>query len=159
MSSIPELEAWTAIPARIHATLERLGGDGLDRVTEREGLTVREQIHHIVEANVVAASIVIAALGSPGCTYDWSWMVPFGPWMDRLHYRAKPLEPALHLLDALNAYVAAQIAPLPDALSREVYLKDGEDVPLRRATVVEVLAQEVAHAEMHLADVDAALST
>jgi len=53
------------------------------------------------EANVVAASIVIAALGSPGCTYDWSWMMPFGAW----------------LMGVLNAYVAAQIEPLSDGLT------------------------------------------
>jgi len=83
-------------------------------------MSPRETVHHLAEALVVAGSIVIAALGSPGSLYDWSWMMPFGPWMDRLRYDLKPLAPSLRLIDALNAYVAAQVEPLPDALGREV---------------------------------------
>ena len=87
-------------------------------------MSIRETVHHIVEANVVAASIVLAALGSPGCIYDWSWMLPFGEWLERLRYDRKPLAPSLRLLEALNAYVVAQVEPLPDGLQRTVQLRD-----------------------------------
>src|SRR5262245_21328001 len=106
-------------------------------------MTLREVVHHLVEPNVIAASLLVAALGSPGCTNDWSWMQPFGPWMDRLAYRKKPVEPALALLRALNAWVVAQLEPLPDALGREVLLRDEPGGALRRASVAEVLQQEL----------------
>jgi hypothetical protein len=113
-------------------------------------MTRRELVHHVVEANVVAAGIVTAGLGSPGCTFDWSWMLPFGPWLDRMRYRDKPLEPALRLLEALNGYVAAQVEPLPDGLQRELFLVDAPGAEPRRTTVGEVLLQEAVHAREHL---------
>jgi hypothetical protein len=144
------LVAWSGIPALIRDALERADASALDDPDFHGGMTLREVVHHVVEANLVAASIIVAASGSPGCTYDWSWMMPFGPWMDRLDYRSKPIEPALALLQALNAYVIAQLEPLPDALQREVLLRDAPDAPLRRTTIAEVLTEEVNHARGHL---------
>ena len=142
------LDSWRTIPRRVDALIA--GGD-LGRMADpQHGMTVREVVHHIVEANVVAASIIIAALGSPGCTYDWSWMQPFGPWMDRLDYRHKPVEPAVALLRTLNAWVVAQIEPLPGALERDVFLVDAPGEKPRRATVADVLQQEIDHVQDHL---------
>lgn len=113
-------------------------------------MTRRELVHHVVEANVVAAGIVVAGLGSPGCTFDGSWMLPSGPWLDRMRYRDKPVEPALRLLEALNAYVAAQVEPLPDGLRRALFLRDEPGAAPRRTTVGEVLLQEMLHARERL---------
>ena len=84
-------------------------------------------------------------------------MLPFGPWLDRLEYRSQPLEPSLHLLDALNAYVTAQPLPLPGSLDREVHLRDQADRAPRRTTVAKVLEQEVKHADCHLTAIDSEL--
>jgi len=142
--------AWKEIPERIGAVLH----DGVDLDApfgpERLGVTRRQLVHHVAEANVVAASIVIAALGKPGSTYDWSWMMPFGPWLERLDYAHRPIEPAWHLLASINAYVAALVEALPDGLDRVVFLRDSPDAEPRRATVADVLRQEVEHVEEHL---------
>jgi hypothetical protein len=144
------LAAWKEIPERIGAVVD--GGVDLDEPfgPERLGVTRRQLVHHVAEANVVAASIVIAALGSPGATYDWSWMMPFGPWLERLDYARRPVEPARRLLAAINVYVAALVEALPDGLDREVYLRDTPDGEPRRATVADVLRQEVEHVQEHL---------
>jgi hypothetical protein len=143
---------WKAIPRLLESALAGATDASLDEpIGPAElGMTRRVVVHHVAEANVVAASIVIAALGSPGCTYDWSWMMPFGPWLDRLDYAHKPIEPARRLVEALNIYVAAQLEPLADGLEREVFLRDAPGGDLRRATVAEVLRQEVDHAREHL---------
>lgn len=145
---------WRGIPDLLDAALAGATEASLDeRVGPDEyGLTRRQLVHHVAEANVVAASIVIAALGSPGCTYDWSWMMPFGPWLERLDYAHKPIEPALAVLRALSAYVAAQIEPLADGLEREVFLRDAPDAELRRVTTADLLRQEIDHAREHLAE-------
>jgi hypothetical protein len=145
------LAAWK----RIVIDVRRLARAG--DLDERLGSSsLRETVHHVVEANVVAASIVIAALGSPGCTYDWSWMMPFGPWMKRMRYDRKPLGPTLRLLSALNAYVVAQIAPLPGALRRPVFLRDTPRGRRRRVTVADILLQEADHASDEVAEALAA---
>ena len=146
------LAEWKQIPKLVDALLAETTEANLDSAfgPDELGLTRRQLVHHIAEANVVAASIVIAALGSPGCTYDWSWMMPFGAWLERLDYAHKPIAPARRLLEVLNTYVAEQIAPLPDGLEREVCLRDAPDAELRRITVADVLKQEIDHAREHL---------
>ena len=90
------LESWKSIVPLVRGLIDGLGADELDRRLEtRSTMSVRETVHHVVEANVVAASIVVAALGSPGSVYDWSWMMPFGPWQERMRYDRKSLGPAL----------------------------------------------------------------
>ena len=143
------LEAWRAIVPLIHGLADGVAEESLDRRLDPSSMTIRETVHHVAEANVVAACIVIAALGSPGCVYDWSWMMPFGPWMERLRYDRKPMAPSLLLLDAINGYVAAQLQPLDDGLERTVRLLDEPGAELRAVTVADVLRQEFEHAREH----------
>jgi hypothetical protein len=155
MSARPQspIDAWKAIPALVQGHVDGLTEAELDRRPDPESLTLRELVHHVAEANVVAASIVIAALGSPGSAYDWSWMMPFGAWVERLDYARKPIGPALRMLSALNAYVVALVEPLPDGLARTVRLKDAADAELRTATVGDVLQAEADHAREHFAGI------
>jgi len=145
------IAAWRSIVGLVHASLAEGGEQELDRRADAESLTLRETVHHVVEANVVAASIVIAALGSPACVYDWSWLQPFGPWLLRMRHGERELGPSLTLLGALNDYVAALVEPLPDGLARTVRLRDAPDAPLRTTTVADVLRAEVEHARGHFA--------
>ncbi len=78
------IAAWKSIVALVRAHVDGRADAELDRRAAAPAMTLRETVHHVVEANVVAASIVIAALGSPGAVYDWSWMQPFGPWLERI---------------------------------------------------------------------------
>src|SRR5688572_20926167 len=144
------IAAWRSIVELVRTRIAELDEAELDRRADAESMTLRETVHHVAEANVVAASIVIAALGSPGCVYDWSWMLPFGPWMERLRYGQKPLQPTLRLLEALNAYVIAQLEPLPDGLQRTVLLVDQPGAAPRATTVGGVLLAEAEHAREHL---------
>jgi hypothetical protein len=143
------LEAWRSIPGLVQ---ELVGGRSAEELNRREGsaMSPREIVHHVAEANTVAASIVIAALGSPGCVVDWSWMQPFGDWMTRLEYERKPVAPALGLLEALNSYVAALVEPLHDGLTRQVRLSDAPGADLRTVTVADVLLAEAEHARQHV---------
>lgn len=143
------LKAWRSIPGLMQ---ELVGGRTAEELNSREGsaMSPREIVHHVAEANTVAASIVIAALGSPGCVYDWSWMQPFGDWMTRLEYERKPIAPALGLLEALNSYVAGLVEPLHDGLARQVRLRDAPGAELRSVTVADVLLAEAEHARQHV---------
>jgi hypothetical protein len=143
------LDDWASIPGLVRGLVDGLSDAELDVRPEAAPMSRRELVHHIVEANVVAASIVVAGLGASKPVYDWSWMLPFGPWMDRMGYAKKPIAPALALLEALNAWVAAQVEPLEDGLDRTLELRDEPGGPLRTLTVADVLQQEVDHAREH----------
>jgi hypothetical protein len=157
MENLPEsdaLRAWRAIPAELEKAIEGLSEDALDlrgRTDDgAEGLSIREIVHHLVEANLVAANIMIAALAMSGCTYDWSWLTPGGDWMKRMGYDRAPVRPALATLKALCAYIAGLVTATEDGFRREVRLLDAPGAELYTKTVEGLLRQEVEHAEEHL---------
>jgi hypothetical protein len=146
----PALAAWRSIVPQVQGLAAGLTDSELDRRASDDDMSTRELVHHLVEANVVAASITIAALGSPGAVYDWSWMMPFGAWMTNMRYDRKPIAPSQAMLTAVNDYVAAQVAPLADGLDRIVLLLDQPGAEPRQTTVAEVLQQEADHVRQHV---------
>jgi hypothetical protein len=143
------LDDWRSIPGLVRELVAGLSDEELDRRIDAHAMTRRELVHHVVEANVVAASIVVAGLGASDAVYDWSWMMPFGPWMERMRYDRKPIGPALALLDAINAWVAAMVEPLEDGLERTLELRDRPDGELRTVTIADVLRAEIEHVREH----------
>jgi hypothetical protein len=117
------------------------------------GWSIREYVHHLVEANLVASTIVLAALGSPGCEFDWSWMMPDERWMKGLRYDRSSVEPALVLLESLGAHVGGLVRTLPDAMRRHVRLVGTRGGRSRRRSVAQVLGDECAHVRQHLRDI------
>ena len=105
----------------------------------------RETVHHIVEANLVASNLILAALGADEPRYEWSWMVPDERWMQRLGYANLDVAPALALFRALTVYIASLLDE--EKMSRRLRFVGSDDVK----TVEEILRDEVEHAREHLA--------
>lgn len=155
---IESLKAWVQIPNDIQQAIEGLTGDDLDLRGGPEGWSIRETVHHLVEANLVAGSIMIAALGQSGCTYDWSWLNPDLAWMERMGYKTTPVEPAIDTLRALTRHLSGVIDTAPDAGQREVKLIDAPGAQPRSVSIEEILAEEIDHASNHLREVTAMLA-
>jgi hypothetical protein len=152
--AVQALQAWREIPWRIERSIEGLSESQLDLRAQDPGLSSREIVHHLVEANLIAATILVAALARNGCTYDWSWVQPGGDWMKRMGYDHAPIQPALAALRSLSEYVSGLIAAAPDGFSRSVQLLDAPGAELYSKTVGGILAQEVEHAAEHLGTLD-----
>jgi len=147
------LAAWASIPRKIRRAVSGLSGRELDARGGSEGLSIREYAHHLVEANLVASTIVLAGLGKSGCEFDWSWMVPDARWMKGLGYRRAPLGPSLELLDALCAHVSGLVRAAPGGLKRSVRLVDSPGAKPRRRTLEQIFGEECEHARHHLKDI------
>lgn len=128
------LEEWTALPDRL------------------EQATARETVHHLLEANLVASNMILAALGTDSYEFDWSWLIPDEQWMARLGYDAVPAEAALELFRALTKYFSALLGRDPSLLQRTIRLRDSGDSEPYSITVEQILAREVEHAREHLRD-------
>jgi hypothetical protein len=115
-------------------------------------MTASETVHHIAEANIVAASMIIAAIGKDGATYDWSWLYPNLDWVKRMGYANAPIEPAVELLRALNVHIANLVKANPKVLKRKVTLFDTPGGETYTMTVEEIMQHEVTHAEEHLGE-------
>ena len=144
------LAAWKRIPIRIRSLTKDLSKSELDLKGGSDGWTIRETVHHLVEANLVAANMIVAALATNGGYCDWTWMNPNKSWMRRVGYDLVSIDPAMKLLRALSQHISELIANNPQTLSRTVQLSNMLDGPKYLMTVEGILRQEVEHADDHL---------
>ena len=149
------LTAWKQIPREIRNSISGLSESELDLKGGSDGWTIRENAHHLVEANLVAANMIVVALATDGGYFDWTWLNPNTSWMRRLGYDSAGVEPAIKMLRSLTDHVSALIANRPEALSRTVQLSDTPDGPRYALTVEGILRQEVEHAGEHLKEIQA----
>ena len=144
------LAAWKRIPTRIGSSINGLTERELDLKGGSDGWTIRENVHHLVEANLVAANMIVAALATNGGYYDWTWVNPNKSWMRRVGYDSAGIDPAMKLFRALCQHISGLIGNNPQAFSRTVQLSDTPDGPRYLRTVEDLLRQEVEHADEHL---------
>jgi hypothetical protein len=142
-----KIATWSDIPDAIAEAIARAD---LDRRGGPHQWSIRESVHHLVEANLIAAGMMIAALGKSGSTFDWSWLNPDRGWMTRLGYDRAEVGPALDLLRALCRHVSALLDANPKARQRKVTLFDTPGGKRYTKTIAQILEQEIEHAEEHL---------
>lgn len=144
------LAEWKRIPTRVGKSIRGLTESELDLKGGSDEWTIRENVHHLVEANLVAANMIVAALVTDGGYFDWTWVNPNKSWMRRVGYDSAGIAPAMKLLRALSQHITALITNRPKAFSRTVQLSDTPDGPRYVMTVEGILQQEVEHADEHL---------
>lgn len=146
------IREWSTVPGILQEASNGLSPDELDQMVESSGMSVRETIHHLAEANVVAASMIIAAAGKDGATYDWSWLYPNREWVDRMKYADLPIEPAIRLVEALNQQIANLVEANPKVLEHTVTVFDSPGADKYQLTIAAIMKLEVDHAREHLGD-------
>ena len=152
-ASVQPLSDWLQVSRALEIALEGLTEDDLNFRGGPNGWSIRETVHHLVESNLVACTIVIAAVGTGGCTYDCSWLNPDRAWMERMGYRGA-VAPAIEALSASCRYISALLSAAPDALRREIQLLGAPGTEPYLMTVEQMIRLEVEHARQHLQEVD-----
>jgi hypothetical protein len=147
------LAAYEQIPAKIAAVIARIPANKLDTRGGKSEMSLRETIHHLVEANIVAASMMIAALGSEKATYDWSWLWPGRDWCDRMNYDAMPLDASMATLNGLVQHIANMVYVRDDAALRKVSVHDTPGATPYFLTVAQIIDQEGRHVDEHLGEI------
>jgi hypothetical protein len=147
------LADWNRIPGKIRQAIRGLNQGDLRLRGGSEGWSIGETVHHLVEANLIASNMIIAALATDGGNFDWTWVNPDKSWMRRVGYDKAGVDPALATLRALCRHISALLAAHPSALTRTVKLNDSPDAPRYVMTVEMILLREVEHANDHLGDI------
>jgi hypothetical protein len=147
---------WLQVSRTIEIVREGLTEDDLSLRGGPDGWSIRETVHHLVESNLVACTIAIAAVGTGGCTYDCSWLNPDRAWMERMGYRGA-VAPAIEALSASCRYGSALLSAAPDALRREIKLLGAPGTEPYPMTVEQMIRLEVEHARHHLQEIDETL--
>lgn len=147
------LNSWKGVPDEIETLIAGRSDRDLVKIAGSEGLSLKELIPHITEANIVASTMIIAALGASGSTFDWSWLWPNKEWCDRLGYGKVSTAASLETLRSLTSHIADVVqASGRGALRRKVMLFDAPGAPTYTKTVAEIIQMEIDHAEQHLSD-------
>lgn len=97
--------------------------------------------------------MIIAALATDGCDYDWTWVNPDKTWMRRVGYNTAAVDPAIKSLRALSRHMSGLIEAQPGASARTVRLNDSPGAPRYSLTIDGILSQEVEHANKHLGEI------
>src|SRR5262245_66596996 len=103
-ASVQPLSEWLQVSRSIEIALEGLTEDDLNCRGGSNGWSIRENVHHVVESNLVACTIAIAAVGTSGCTYDCWWLNPDREWMERLWSRRGAVARAFERLWGIARY-------------------------------------------------------
>jgi hypothetical protein len=153
MTAIESVDEWSKTASRIRSAIGGLTQDELDLTGGSQGWSIRETVHHLVEANLVASNMIIAALATDGYDYDWTWVNPSKSWLLRMGYDKADVNLAIKALLGVCDYLASLITADPEGLSRTVKVNDAAGAPRYVLTVEKILRQEIEHADEHLADV------
>src|SRR5215470_6240786 len=148
-----ELRSWIAVTDKIRGAIQGLREEDLDLRGGADGWSIRETVHHLVEANLIASNIMIAAISQSGCVYDWSWVNPDREWMRRLGYKTAPVGAALATLRSLCEHMAELINGVPGAFDREVQLLDAPGAKPHGMTVRALVSEQIEHVAGHLGTV------
>src|SRR5262245_25909759 len=137
---------WMAIPDELRKVVRGVPGSQLDERAGPDRMSIRETVHHVVEANLVASNMIVAALAKSDVYFDWTWVQPGGNWIQRHGYDRAPVGPAIATLKALCRHFAAVLSVLQDGLERTVQLNDAPGAPRYTKSVGQILSDEVDHA-------------
>jgi hypothetical protein len=158
-ASVEPVREWAKIPADMRKSIQGLSETDLDRRGGSQDWSIREYVHHLVEANMVASTMIIAALANNGGEFDWTWVNPSEAWMKRVGYDKADVKPALRMLATMCDYIAGIVAAQPGMLERYVRLNDSPGAKRYNAPVEKILKDQREHANDHLADIRATRTT
>ena len=150
---IPPLSDWLQVPRDLESALAGLTEDELSLRGGTDGWSIREHVHPLVESNVTACTIVIAALGTGGCTFDCSWLNSDPAWMERTKYNRVLVASALEVLAPLCRYAAELLSAAPEALRHEIKLVGAPGTEPYPMTVEQMIGLEVDHAQQHVQEI------
>ena len=136
---------------QLEAALAGLSEADLDRSREEGKWTTRQIVHHIVDAEDLWETVIKAALGNPGCTFDISWYIPDNKCAEPLDYATRPIADAVELFKAVRRHVVQMITHLPGAWDRNIVIRRDVDIPEgKEFTIGAIIGFQVIHLARHL---------
>lgn len=105
--------------------------------------SIREQVLHLIDLELVTIHKVKFALAEPGRAYQGNSFSQ-DDWSTGLDYHNRPIHTEVQLFRALRQHILGLCGHLPDALERTVITKDRED------SVARLLKMMAGHAKHHI---------
>ena len=137
-------------PKQFRKALSGLSPSDLDLARAEGKWTIRQIVHHIVDAEDLWKICIKSALGNPGCTVDVSWYIVDNKWAVPLDYANRPIGEAVKYFEAVRRHVVELIGHLPDAWGQHIILTRGSGTERKKLTVKDIVERQVRHLVLHI---------
>ncbi len=138
------------MPGQLEAALAGLPEAALDWSRTAEAWTIRQIVHHVIDADDMTSAIIKAAVGKSGCVYALEWYDPANMWAQTLAYARRPITPGLALLRANHSHLEELLRHLPEAWDRHVLLQRFAGSEANKITVAQLMHSQTSHAFHHI---------
>jgi hypothetical protein len=134
----------------LDAVLQGLSEAQLDLSREQGKWSIREIVHHIVDAEEIWKTCIKAALGNPGCTVDLGWYIIDNKCAGPLDYAHRPIGDALELFRATRRHIVELVTHLPEAGEKSFTITRGNDREGKPFDVGGVIRFQKTHLDRHI---------
>jgi hypothetical protein len=134
----------------LDAVLEGLSASDIDLARAEGAWTIRQIVHHIVDAEDIWETCIKAALGNPGCKIDLNWYIIDNKCAGPLDYAHRPIAEALELFRAIRRHIVEMVKFLPGAWNTPftaIFSNKPEGFPF---TVADVIGFQNLHLLRHI---------
>jgi hypothetical protein len=90
---------------QLDEVLAGLSQSGFDLSRDQGKWTIRQIVHHIVDAEDIWKICIKAALGNPGCTVDMNWYIIDNKCAEPLDYAHRPITDGVELFRAARRHI------------------------------------------------------
>jgi len=111
---------------------------------------VRQIVHHIVDSDAIVKTMIFAAIGNPGCTYDQSWYQTDNEWISTMAYERRDVSYAVSLLQANINHLENLLKQLPEAWDCFLIYKWPKNPEGIKLSVDYLINSRIQHAEHHI---------
>ena len=146
---------YAAVPVLLDGVLADLAEPDLDLARRPGAWTIRQIVHHIVDADDLTNMIVKAAIGSPGSVYRMDWYDPGNTWVKTLNYAGRAIAPATALFRASRRHIEQLLERVPGAWECHVMLRRSCDSDATKVSVRYLVQAQIHHALHHIAQIRA----
>ena len=131
----------------------------LDKQRAEGKWTVRQIIHHIADSEIIWSAAIKAALGNPGCTFDFSWYILDNKWADPLFYHIREIQLEADLFRLSRKQVAVLLSLFQDPWA-QLFTVSHDKLPEGKLdfSVLKAIKWQIQHLNIHLSQIKKTLS-
>jgi hypothetical protein len=145
-----ELNRFITGPEELNKVLKNLSEEDLELSREKGKWTIRQLVHHIVDADDIWKTCIKAALGNSGCNFDISWYLLDNRCSKSLEYSNRPIDDALMLFQAMRKHITHLINHLPQPWDRYITISRHDMKDEKKFTVSNMIKWQNTHLQIHL---------
>jgi hypothetical protein len=139
---------------KLQELVQGFSAEDLDLVSEADGWTIREIIHHLADDCDVWSMCIKKAIATSGALVRFEGFPGNEAWAEGLDFKTRQIEPAVGLIIAHREYLTNMLEHFSDAWDRTVRLANAEGDVVREFTVREMAKMLVDHMMEHVETIE-----